>query len=212
MIIPEVSLKTKLLVHFPTYLHNPFSYSTEDTMTSSQSSKSWSGEWRNQIYFDPQADSSTDEGYYIDETDLQTELLKILDAKEAIEEIWVHSHRLFGWQLYEGIFLYHAFVILKTNKWYWSVEKNTAGITIQRSKELSFVKYKYRRSSRIQPITERTHDSGILRMEDLVMWLFATNELSKGYCVHFQASNCQGFSKRIFNFFAKTKVCRPFVL
>ena len=39
-----------------------------------------------------------------------------------------------------GWFFKHRFVIFETKKWWWSVEKNDEGITIQRSKNKDNVK------------------------------------------------------------------------
>lgn len=170
------------------------------------------GEWNNQIYFDPESDSPLGPSYYIEDQELMTKLSQMIDTDENIEEIWIFSHRLSNWQLYQGVFMYHAFVVLRTNDWYWSIEKNNEGITVQRSKHLTFVKCKYRRNSRITPITVRSHDNGKMRMEDLVKWIYEKNELNKKYCLSRQADNCQGFAKRIFNHFARTKLCNPLLI
>lgn len=176
----------------------------------SKSSKSSSdNEWKNEIYFDPQSDSSTGADYRIKDYELMSTLAQLIDSDEKIEKIWIYSHRLYEWQLYQGIFMYHVFIVLETNEWFWSIEKNAEGITIQRSKHEKYVKYMYRRSERITPITERSYDSGRMRMADLINWLYKEDELNYKYEATQQARNCQGFAKRIFNHFASTKLCGP---
>ena len=48
---------------------------------------------------------------------------------------------------------YHAFVRFETKGWWWSIEKNGQGVTVQRSKQPQFVKDHYRRGKRVTPVT-----------------------------------------------------------
>lgn len=175
----------------------------------SSSGSSGCGEWKNQIYFDPESDSANGNHYFISDNELKEKLSQLINTQERIEKIWIFSHRLYEWQLYQGMMMYHAFVVLETNEWYWSIEKNNEGITIQRSKNWSYVKGKYRRKSRITPITQRNHDEGRMKMEDLIDWLYQKNELNKRYNIQCQDGTCQGFAKRVFNHFARKKLCNP---
>jgi hypothetical protein len=49
--------------------------------------------------------------------------------------------------------VHHAYIVFKTQSWWWSIEKNDAGITIQRSKKIEFVRDKYHRTKRPESFT-----------------------------------------------------------
>eukprot|EP01068_Selenidium_serpulae_P001948 Selendium_serpulae@DN2056_c0_g1_i1.p1 len=59
-------------------------------------------------------------------------------GNQKIEFVEVWETPLYGWQL-TMLAMHHQFVILKTYSWWWSVEKTTSGIIIQRGKEQRFV-------------------------------------------------------------------------
>ena len=160
------------------------------------------GEWKSIVYFDPYSDSKKGNDYHINDEQLLEKMKEIIDASEYIEKIWVYKKPLSSWQLTQ-VLLHHQFVVLETSDWWWSIEKNGEGITIQRSKKLSYVKDYYRRTKRIKPIEEVNSDQGQMKMKDLIEFLYQENELNKPY--HFMNENCQHFAKRIFDKFAKAK-------
>jgi hypothetical protein len=116
------------------------------------------------------------------------ELGKLVDKEEKIEQIWYCTHPLYWWQM-SKIFLHHAYIVFKTDQWWWSIEKNVTGITIQRSKQIEFVRDKYRKVRRQESITtgigwekkktarnktvkkliEHIHDNGFLNEEYRVL-------------------------------------------
>ena len=172
--------------------------------SSNSTSGKGSGEWRSRVYFDPESDKSSGSHYFLSDAKLRTRLEELIECDEEIQNIWVYSHPLYEWQL-TAILMYHAFVVLETDKWWWSIEKNDEGITIQRSKYLEFVKERYRRGKRVMPIKERQQDSGRMNMKDLINWLYEEDELNQGYMFNIQHFNCQGFAKRVFDHFARNK-------
>ena len=175
------------------------------TLLSSDSSNGKNGsEWKSKVYFDPESDISSGSDYFLSDAELRTRLEELIDCNEEIRKIWVYSHPLYDWQIMEGL-MYHAFIVLETDQWWWSIEKNDEGITIQHSKYLEFVKERYRREKRTTPINERKHDSGRMKMLDLVNWLYEKDELNQGYRFDIRHFNCQGFAKRVFDHFAKEK-------
>jgi hypothetical protein len=120
--------------------------------SSSSSSSGEDGKWKNQIYFDPKADQPG-EGYLISDSELQQKFKELIDVKERIQKVWIYTHPLYTLQLTQ-LLMFHAYVVLETDTWYWSVEKNSEGITIQRSKTLEYVRGKYRRRDRRKSINE----------------------------------------------------------
>ena len=160
------------------------------------------GEWKSIVYFDPYSDSEEGNDYHIDDEQLLEMMEEIIDESEYIEKIWVYKRPLSSWQLTQLLF-HHQFVVLETSDWWWSIEKNGEGITIQRSKKLSYVKDYYRRTKRITPIVEVNSDQGTKKMKDVIKFLYEKDELHRRY--HFTDENCKDFAKRIFDQFARAK-------
>jgi hypothetical protein len=77
------------------------------------------------------------------------------DISERINEVRYYTNPLYRWQM-SKYFIHHAFIVFKTEKWWWSIEKNGEGIsTIARAQHLENVRDKYQlRRNRI--VSERT--------------------------------------------------------
>ena len=160
------------------------------------------GVWKSKVYFDPESDSPRGEGYHINDEQLLEKMGEIIDDSEYIQKIWVYKKPLSS-GLWNQLIFHHQFVVLETSDWWWSIEKNGEGITIQRSRELSYVKDYYRRTERIKPIVEVNSDQGRRKMKHLIEFLYEKDELNKRY--HFIRENCKHFAKRIFDQFANAK-------
>lgn len=98
---------------------------------------------------------------------------------------------------------FHMFIVFETETWWWSLEKHTDGITIQRSRKLAAVKERYRQSSRPQEIILMEEDKGQCSVYSLIEWLHRGNELKKSY--HLLERNCKHFAKAVFDHAAKSK-------
>jgi len=159
-------------------------------------------EWTSEIYFDPEADSSSGSDYRISDSELRSRMEELIKGSEDIEEVRAYQCPLFGVQLTQYL-LNHQFIMLETNSWWWSVEKNTEGITIQRSKKIEYVRDRYRRNARPKDIILNKTDEGRKTMQDLVDYIYTKDELNKKYCVY--TDNCKHFAKRIFDEVAKSK-------
>ena len=82
------------------------------------------------------------------------EMLEDYDISERVNEVRYYTHPLYRWQL-SKYFIHHAFIVLKTENWWWSIERNEEGVTIQRSQNLENVRDKYQfNGNRI--VSERT--------------------------------------------------------
>ena len=99
----------------------------------SSSSKSGDGDWTSRIYFAPEADDQNPSYRKFNEKELETELTNIIDVEEDILNVSIWKCDLKSWQL-TNVFLFHAYVVLETDRFWWSIEKNDEGITIQREK------------------------------------------------------------------------------
>jgi len=126
------------------------------------STPSKGGHWTGKIYFDPDADVSAYEAnselstdlkqpdvwpYCISYSGLKKQLKRCINTSENIEKIWVYKKPLGEWQFTSNL-LYHAYVVLETNQFWWSLEKNAEGLTLQRSKSKDTVVQYYRQKKR----------------------------------------------------------------
>ena len=132
----------------------------------------------------------------------KTTIQRLID-NERIIKVFVYKVSLFGWQL-SNLLMYHAFVVIHTNKWWWSVEKNTEGITIQRSKEKMFVQDFYRENKRPSSCTLLEEESGYGELMDIFEWFYNTCQLHQEYNLYF--SNCKDFANALFQKIAFIKI------
>lgn len=153
------------------------------------------GCWSRKVYFDPEADLAEGSSYYISDSELRTKFWELINTDDIIEYISYYKNSLWRSQWTQLLF-FHAFIVIESKKWYWSIEKNAQGITIQRSRYLRFVRDKYRRENRIDVNRSSTH-SGKGTMGDLVNWLYTNDELNRGYYADMYVHNCQGFAGRV---------------
>lgn len=159
-------------------------------------------DWKYEIYFDPEADKDRGPSHHITDDDLIDKLSNLVDVDEKIDRVTVYKLPLSEWQITD-FFLYHNFVLFETRKWWWTIEKNSQGITIQRSKHEGAVKDRYRQERRNSGIKNEESDEGRKSVGQLIRWLYRENELNKEYNVY--TSNCQHFAKAVFNYVAKNK-------
>ena len=154
------------------------------------------------LYFDPEADKSCGSDYLIPDNELCSRIAELTDAKEPILKVSIYRNPLYDWQP-TNIFLYHAFVVFETEKWWWSIEKNDESVTIQRSKEIDFVRDKYRRKDRL-PVTlargvtgRRLSAKGRGSVADLIHLLWANDHVRSDY--DFLTKNCKHFAADVFD-------------
>nr|CAH0107284.1 unnamed protein product [Daphnia galeata] len=134
------------------------------------------------VYFDPDVDSpvpSPKHDYLMTSYELSELLREVVDASEKITEVKYYSHsrhRL----LLSKCFTSHAFIVLKTDNCWWSMEKDQRGITVQRSKYLENVRDKYRRYDRIAGTTNGIEmlkkASGNFTVNELVLLCLPLND------------------------------------
>lgn len=135
-----------------------------------------------------------------DDKQLMDTFNSLVDTEENIEIIHAYKHKLSEMQL-TSFLIYHLFIVVKTANWWWSIEKNSEGISIQRSKNQFAVTRLIRQENRISSITLVKESTGRRSVGDLIRWLKKENEFHKRY--HFLFSNCQTFAKRVFNYVAE---------
>lgn len=153
------------------------------------------------LYFDPKADLPGD-GYFITDAELRERLGELVEESEKILEVRYYIHPLYGWQLMKNL-LHHAFIVFETDKWWWSIEKNELGVTIQRSKEIEFVRDKFRRQDRTTDLfgggikCEKKY-KGSHTLQELISHIYKQNYLNEDYNV--VSNNCKDFADKIYQF------------
>jgi hypothetical protein len=169
----------------------------------SSNSRLTGSEWTGKVFFYPYTEQGGEpEEIFNDE--LEARFAELIDGKEEILKIWTCKCSLFPWQLTQEYNLYHAFIVFETKNWFWSIEKNSAGIVIQRSKKKESVKCHLGPCSRPEPIEESDEDTGRFKVEDLIAWLYKEKELNKKYNV--KTANCQHFAERIWEEFSRNRI------
>ncbi|XP_064635172.1 uncharacterized protein LOC135492556 [Lineus longissimus] len=158
-------------------------------------------------YFNAEADPDKGSSkYWITDDQLKHLLESYLDADEKIRTVTVYKKPLSEKQLTFVLF-YHLFIIFQTDTWWWSIEKNKEGLTIQRSKEQEAVRDSYRREPRLTKgknyweVTEVQSDAGNKTIKELIVWLEDKKWLFRTY--HYSSSNCQHFGKAVFDYVSK---------
>ena len=161
--------------------------------------------WKYVLFFDPEADEiKTISGVHIISVDeLRTKLVSLVDAGEKIKKVTAYKEKMIRWPLTDVFFLYHMFIIFKTARWFWSIEKTTVGITIQRSKSLQAVRDRFRRGKRKSGFQCLEEDRGNASVGDLINWLWQQDELNNNYVI--TSSNCHHFAKKVYDFVSRYK-------
>ena len=96
---------------------------------------------------------------------------------------------------------YHCYIVFETSDYWWSIEKNGKGITLQRSRIFDFVKMKYRRKQRKETQKLLTTFQGKGSVRELLEYLQDAKELDIKY--HMLSDNCKHFASRIVDRFTK---------
>lgn len=162
--------------------------------------QAYANQWQSQLMMD------WDEMGEIKFNDADLRILMLDDnfTKECIRSIAVYKCPLYDNQLIQ-LLDNHQFVVLQTDNCWYSIEKNSHFIQMQRSNHIENVQCYIRKDRRRTPIKRISSDScqQLKTMSDLIHFLLENQELSRIYDLVF--SNCQAFAKRIFDKFAATK-------
>ena len=162
---------------------------------------------RQQFYFDPDVNLTAPprHGDCIMTNYELRQLLqnKVDDVSEKIQEVRYYTHPLNTWQMTKYL-LHHAFIVLKTENWFWSIEKDEGGITVQRSKYLEHVRDKCRKQNRITGVMNngiylaKTSPGNDITVIELMNHMWSEEYMDLNY--HFLKDNCKKFADRIDEF------------
>lgn len=156
--------------------------------------------WKSELYLVQNAEKS---GYLTFTGDnLYDELKKYLKFDEVIEQVLAYKTKLSEVQVTKLI-LYHMFIVFKTKGCWYSIEKNSEGITLQRSSNEEILLKRSRDGERKPGLHRMKKDSGSKTVGEVIKFIFKENLLNKAY--NYLDENCQGFGKDIFNFVARSE-------
>lgn len=123
------------------------------------------------------------------------------DADATIETVYAYKADLHLYQ--QGIgnsVVHHLFIVFKTKSWYWSIEKNTEAIIIQRSQAIETVKNVCLWIPRDPNLERVKEEAGNRSVVDLIERIHTEGELNKTY--HYEHSNCIVFGNADFSYIA----------
>ncbi|KAI9552263.1 hypothetical protein GHT06_022625 [Daphnia sinensis] len=154
------------------------------------------------LYFDRCVDELDAGDCWITDDQLRESLSHLTETEEEIQNASVYSYPLSSKQLTNGK-LYHAFVVIQMLNWWWSIEKNTKHITIQRSQKLEGVRDMYQRKKRRNGLTQwmgireiKTTQGDNITIIQLIDYIWRKDSLSGDY--HVLAANSQKFADLLF--------------
>lgn len=164
------------------------------------------GIWQYKIYFDSEAAFTDSAKYDIKDGDGISELM-VDGVNEEIKRVTAYELPLYWWQI-SKLLLYHMYIVFETENWWWSIEKDTNGIVIQRSKNEYAVRNLIRQEPRNSGLfgiglTVMLADQGRMSVHDVLLWIFEADEVNNKYDYLFR--NCRHFAKAVFNHVAKYK-------
>ena len=151
--------------------------------------------YQRRVVFDPDAGQLSKKLYYVSDEELKSRMLELIE-NETIMNITIYKHKLWAFQRTQALF-YHCFVILETNYWWWSVEKNSDGIFVQRSKKWTDVGDYLERRRRNHPICKVISDTPCMTLREFVYMLYASDAVGSGY--NSLRNNCKDFAKTVFD-------------
>lgn len=162
--------------------------------------QAYANQWQSQLMMD----WGEMEEIKFNDADLRSLMLDDNFTKEYIRSIAVYKCPLYDNQSIQ-LLDNHQFVVLQTDNCWYSIEKNSHFIQMQRSDHIENVQCYLRKHCRRTPIKRISSDScqQLKTMSDLIHFLLENQELSRIYDL--VLSNCQAFAKRIFDKFAATK-------
>ena len=172
------------------------------SFASSSENRSKGAAWTSKLYFDEDCENSKP-GHFITAEELVRRLDQLVKNERILKvEMW--KQPLSELQITKGV-LYHAFIILETDEWWWSIEKNSEGLTMQRSKYRESVNNFYRGKKRttgirgINNMKKMGLPNAGVSLADFFNVLQSKHELAKEYSLF--ADNCQDFAQRLYQYF-----------
>lgn len=159
------------------------------------------GSYRKEVYYE--------NGWWgITHPDAQLLDLKNDIDNEYIRDVYVYKVKLNSYQATKMI-LYHAFVVFRTDRYWWSLEKDSKRVILQRSVHWKNVINHSDDGPRPTPRDELIRSRGYQdpdRLDRSTTWglvefLYYSNLVANGYNMY--NNNCKDFASSVYNKFAR---------
>ena len=150
-----------------------------------------------QLYFEAECGSPGSSPILIGDSEVAEKIEQLIDPYEVIHHIYLYRNPLYWFQLTD-LMMYHVFIVLQTDNWWWSIEKNQDNITIQRSRQQHTVIYGYRQQKRELPVTRIIMVEGNRPVRDLICFLRERGHLNKPY--NLLLGNCKHLAVILLNY------------
>ena len=121
-----------------------------------------------------------------------------IDGSEILQKMWLYKRPLSEWQLTQLV-CNHQFVVIDSSLWYWSIERDSEKLLLQRNKQLPVVKDYEEGCPRSKPVVEIKHGDCRGTMKGLIEFLHRKKELKNKYDWVF--NNCKTFANSVFDEF-----------
>ena len=170
--------------------------------------------WTGKLYFDENTDEPAAEaGHELNAEQLVQRLNELaVDEKILKVEMWKEPlfHAMPNVSFYP---MFHAIFLVQTEEWWWSIEKNSKRLIMQRSRvmadnaeraknEVLYRRLRQRRCENngyIEQLKEMTLPSADASLSDFFMVLQDNDELAREYNLF--KDNCQYFANRLYEYF-----------
>lgn len=126
---------------------------------------------------------------------------------EKILMVEIFKHNLRSKYLPKLFGLWHEFTVVRSTNWWWSFEKQSDAIYVQRSVEKATVRNRFKGKRRTGRVVYEGRDAEYGRIGDSIFhifdWIYAKDEIHGGY--HLTKSNCHYFASLLFEAIARQK-------
>lgn len=158
-----------------------------------------SGQWQDRLLY---IDYEEDKKVYFSHDDIRYLIPQYIDLSENIKYVRAFKTKLMSWQ-YSQLLFYHMFVVFSTETRFYSIEKNSEVIMLQRSKSLQTLKQRYNFGDRKTTPEFMKQKGGRGKVKDLIDWIYNENEINYSYYSMQKCTNCQGFGDRVYDILTK---------
>lgn len=121
-----------------------------------------------------------------------------IDHAEKLNEMTLYKVPLVEWQLTQVVFN-HQFVVIDSSSWWWSIERDSEKILLQRSKFPYVVRNYNEGFLRKFPVVEIKRGDCEGTMKNLIEFLHCKGELKTEYDL--VNNNCKTFANNVFDTF-----------
>jgi hypothetical protein len=156
------------------------------------------------LHFDPEVENRTVSAVTLYHSNLLQGFDQVVGTKpDPILRIWVYESPLGSWQI-SAKFLFHSFIVIETERWFYSIETSEKNISMERSKQKQLLIEKCKGEKRSTTLFSNgpkcaRNSRGKKTIRDVLVYLHDRDRLNLPYNV--MVENCKDLSKWIFDEF-----------